>query len=262
MNITLKTYLITLGVVVLAFIGFYIYHTITVNNLEEEKIQAQIEASKYEFAYKISDSLWKSYGGTLKFDSLLNTLTDVKEEIKKNNERPILITTVQPTVKIYNIPADTTKPDPLDSTYRTAEAKHPKGYYDLNARYQVISPWKFEFSKIYVPDKLSLTTVKTPENRVAVYVKNWNPFVSVDSVATYIDPIMITNYKEVEKKTWKWISSFNSNFKSLNMNWFDVIDLKSAVYAPFNVGIQFGATYNRNIDKVYTTFGLGYLYNF
>lgn len=261
-SINLKTIIIVISIFLLIIIGGYTYHRITVNNLEKQLIQAQIDGSKWEYSYKITDSLWKSFGGIAKFDSVYKTLGDIKDEIKKNNEKPILITQLKPQVIINNIPADTTKPDANDSTYRTAEAKHPQGYYDLAARYQIYKPFNFEFSKIYVPDKLSLVTAKTSDNKIVIYVKNWNPFVKVDSVYTYIDPIMITQYKEVEKKTWKWVTSLNSNFKTGTYKWFDIWDLNSAIISPWNFGINLGGTYNKPLDKTYFKFGLIYQYNF
>lgn len=261
-SISLKSIIITISVFLLLIIGGYIYHRITINSLEQQLIQAQIDGSKWEYSYKINDSLWKSFGGITKFDSVYKTLGDIKDEIKKNNEKPIMITQLKPQVIINNIPADTTKPDPTDTTYRTATALHPRGYYDLEARYQIVNPYDFKFSKIYVQDKLSLVTTKTPENKIAVYVKNWNPFVKIDSVSTYIDPIMITEFKEVEKKTWKWISSVNTNFGSSTYKFMDVWDINSGVYTPWNFGINLGGTYTKPTDKVYFKFGVGYIYNF
>ena len=261
-SISLKTIIIAISIFLLIIIGGYTYHRITVNNLEKQLVQAQIDGSKWEYSYKLSDSLWKSFGGVAKFDSVYKTLGDIKNEIVKNNEKPILITQLKPQVIINNIPADTTKPDINDTTYRIAETVHPQGYYDLSARYQIYKPFNFEFSKIYVPDKLTLVTTKTPDNKIAVYAKNWNPFVKIDSVYTYIDPIMITQYKEIEKKTWKWITSVNTNFKSLTYSWFDYWNINTGIYAPFNFGINTGFIYNKPNDKVIFTIGAGYIYNF
>jgi tetrahydromethanopterin S-methyltransferase subunit B len=248
---------ITIAVIFIVLVEYGLYY---INDLKNQRDQWKEEANKVGIAYKISDSLWKytAYINQQKMDSIIKSNKDITEQIKKGQEKPLIVTVTKERVYIEKVPADTTKPDPTDSTYRIATVNHKDGWYELEAKYQVVKPWNFEFSKVLVNNKRTTVVTKLPNGRIAVYTKSINPFIIDDSTETIVDPVMIQ--LPPKPPTWKWITSLNTNFNSNNYKMFDVWEVTTGIYAPFNLGINTGVTYLKG--NTYFKFGLGYIYNF
>lgn len=219
---------ITIAVIFIGFIGYFWY---TTNSLKSERDQWKEEANKIGIALKISDSLFKYTASINKgqMDSIIKSNKDIAEQIKKGQEKPLIITVTKEKVYIEKVPADTTNPDPNDSTYRLAFAKHKDGWYELEAKYQIVKPFNFEWSKISMKNTLTTVTTQLPNGRIVVYTKSINPFITTDSTFTYIDPVMIQ--LPPKGPTWKW------GMSALVNPWNRETDMQFGIYAPFNFGV-------------------------
>lgn len=257
MIITLKTYLISIGIFIAVLLGGYTYHQITTHNLEKEIVQAQLDANKVGYAHQIDSLRWKllAYIDQNKFDSLLK----VNKDLVEKGSIPLIITKYVTNTQIIH---DTiySIPDPLDSSIRIARKENQ--WYLISSRFQTKKPYNLYLDTVSLNDSVFMLTSKTPENRISVMIKNTNPFVHIKSPETLIDPIMITSFKEIEKKSWKWVSSVNTNFTASTYKFMDIWDVNSGIVSPWNVGVNFGGTYTKPTDKVYFKFGLIYQYDF
>ncbi|MDD5362278.1 MAG: hypothetical protein PHN88_09110 [Ignavibacteria bacterium] len=241
--------------------GFVAYHFYIVNDLKNQVDEWKLEANKQGIALRISDSLWKytAYINEKKMDSIISSNKDICALIKKGQEKPLIVTNTIERIYLEKIPADTTMQDPKDTTYRIATAKDKQGWYEFEAKYQIVKPWNFEFSKMLMHDKLTQVTTQLPNGRIAVYTKNVNPYVHLDSVETLIDPVMIKT-PEIGPK-WQWQMSGLVN--PVNRE----TDLQFGIFAPMKLGAVVSySVYKNNIfvppPKEGFKIGLSFIKNF
>lgn len=253
-----------LGVLLVIFIITSVWLFFSNRSLQNELTQQILDNNKIGYELKLSENALMSVGYIYKdrMDSLIAAGDKrVDSVIKANKENPIIITKWKTTTIIDTVKVPT-YPD-KDSTYRIAEIKDNNNWYSFKSRYQIVSPFNFTLERLSMIDYYQIITTKRPDNRIAVYITNKNPFVHIDSSETLIDPVLITQTSFIEKpETWKWNIILMTNVKNKNNNWFDNIDLNGAVYSPFGIGITTGMYYMRNIDKIDLKVGIGYLRDF
>lgn len=220
---------ILLGVII---IGIIIFAWVKINNYKNENDSLRLELNSTGKLEKINDSL-QAYTSFIseKFDSVLNSNNDLNEEIKRNKENPEIVTIFKTNTVIKEVPVETIiNPESKDSSERIASVKN--NWYDFMAKYRIKPPYSFYIDHILIYDDYEIVQVETENGRKKIYVKNHNPFVSINSLESFVDPMVITKNNFVEKNYWEW--NLNTTYNFFNNN----INISAGIYSPIGIGLS------------------------
>jgi len=261
-----------LGVFIIVLLGISIFLFIKWENSKADLTQAILDNNKIGYELKLSENAMLSVGAINqhKMDSLIAAGNKkVDSVIKANNEHPLIVTKwkTNTSIEYVNVP---TSFDENDSTFRFAEITEPNGWYHFKSRYQLKIPFAFMLQNLSLVDYWQTTTTKRPDNRVAVYITNKNPYVHIDSSMTLIDPVMVLQYKTdtLYKNSWQWGLGITTALLSPNK----FTDIDFGIYAPFGLGIKTSYSiynYTSTGERVFMPsfkdnwkIGIGFLRNF
>lgn len=226
---TTKTKII-IGVVIAILLALTIFFIIKYYKDQNEALLLELN-SKGEYV-KLSDSL-HAYTGFIssKFDSVLKANKDLLDEIKRNKEKPELVTVYKTNTIIREIPV-ITYVDSSKADSRIADYKDK--WLRFRARYDTKEPYDFMINNIDIPDSYELIKTTTESGRQKIYLKNHNPYVRIDSLEMYVDPNIIVKTNTVGVKYWSIVTNitYSPGIKLINFN--------TGIYAPFGLGVVGG----------------------
>jgi hypothetical protein len=247
---TLQKILITAGLILIIFLGFYF----TIKYYKDINESLLLELNKKGELIKYSDSLqsYTAYINNKKADSLIALNTDLVAALKEAAGKTELVYVYNTITKYVNVPV-ATFPDSTTADQRLAIYKNK--WLNFKATYKIKAPYDFNINNIEIPDSLILVQTISKTGRKTLYVKNHNPYVKINNLEALVEPETITN-TVLDEDHWRWMLSYtySPGLKTTNA--------LVGVYSPFGIGVIGGySNISKNFNENYN-FGLSFIKKF
>ena len=247
---TLQKILITIGICLIIFLGFYF----TIKYYKDINESLLLELNKKGELIKYSDSLqsYTAYINNKKADSLIALNTDLAAALKEAAGKTELVYIYNTITKYVNVPVSTF-PDSTTAYQRLAIYKNK--WLNFKATYRIKTPYDFNINNIEIPDSLILVQTISKTGRKILYVKNHNPYVKINNLEAFVEPKTITN-TILDKDHWRWLLAYTYT------PGIKVTNAMLGVFSPLGIGAVVGYSNIPNEFKSNYSLGLGYSKNF